>query len=257
MSARGSPIGFGIFDLLTRVIPGAVFLLMAFGPTGFITFGLSIQNLTSYLIVFTVLSLLTGETINHISWHVYSPPASFKRFLHEQGLDVSLGLIDRIRQALPFLLIRSNIHTNAKDDFWHLFRTQFRFEEEYHNASDIYHHLLTYMEPRLSPRTLRQMTVFHFVNNTAIAVLFGGIAVILSVLFEWFSGALTGSILSLSIIGYGSGLAVLYVLAAIFGYQESIYVSYLLIEYYIDRVEAGDVEEETSKPIQTKLDEIT
>lgn len=255
MSTGNTPIGFGIYDLLTRVTPGAVFLLIFFGSIAVTTPVSAGQYTSIHLIAFAVLSLIIGEAINHIAGILFVPPTSFRRFLHEQDVDVKLGRLDRWRRRLPKVSEgRSYVGTVAGDDFWALFTSHFRLDDDYSDAWDIYNLLLGYMQPKLSPRTRRQQTIFRFVNNTALAI-FAGVFFILGRALQGFIfGDISDITIVWSVLITFLAIFVFYALTVLFGYQESQYVSNLLTEYYIDRAESGDVDDLESVSIQTTLD---
>lgn len=261
MSARGTPVGFGIYDLFTRVAPGSIFLLIIFSPVvvDLPPFPLDtsvVGNASFLLVIFAILSLVVGEGINHVASIVYLPPRSFTRFLREQGVDVPLGIVDRTKQALPMLSVsHSSIYTATGADFWELFTSQFQIEEDFNSSWDIYRILLSYMEPRLSPKAQRQHVIYHFVNNTLCAIIVGIPMAVGAEILSYYMGSFSNvsavvvfllTVLAICLVGF---------LLMMFTGNSSRFVSDLLIEYYIDRVEAGAIEDTSQTSRQSTLND--
>jgi len=254
MSSSGNPTGFGIFDLLTRVTPGSILILMTFGGVIIQSSSPILQNQTLSLFVFTLMSLVVGEAINYVGGLIYTPPTVFRRFLKEEGVEVGSGVFDTIRRETPTLSEgNSQVYTVTADNFWELFTRQFDISRDYNDARDIYQILLGYMEPKMSPRTRRKRIVHRFVNNTIIAIFSGAVFVIGIVALEWYSGDLGEITIVWNFIALIFGVFIVYFLTLAFGYQEHDYINNLLIEYYIARAETDDVEELSRRTVQQTL----
>lgn len=236
-----SPTGFGLYDLLTRVVPGAVSIAPALLPiivNPVIISKVSV-GITSGVIfvVFSVIAFIFGEGIDILRVESHPVPRSFRQALYEErGNEQMLGIIDRMKQKIPFLSISySMVYTDTKKEFWPTFKYQYDIDDEFENVEDIYRIFLSYIEPKLSNRTRRYQTMMIFVENMTISLVFG---LLLSVI-GWVLLSVSTFWLVLLLLFY---IPPLVFIPLFFSSVESTFVRSLFIEYFADQAPlAGDL----------------
>lgn len=254
---------FGIYDILTRIVPGAVMLLvfltlMAIDPAA--NFSISVNSVIpssgTDLVMYAIASFLTGEVINIIRIKSHPVPYPFVRLVYEQTNDSEIlttidkaksylnrsiarifpqmiwdALPKRIKTFLPSVTIGSNVTTKTQHGFWREFKNHFGVNDRFDDIEDIYWLFLSHMEPRMTTQTKRQQTIMHFTTNLFIVLV---VSVYFSIWFYFFSSEIgVGFLVTTFIIT----VLTLYLLLPIFAFLESKFVNKLLIEYYYSRNE--------------------
>lgn len=265
MSSEKTPSSyFGIYDILTRIIPGFVMIvvflsLIKIDPSSNISVSIesAVPNSGTDLILYATASFLVGEFTNMIRIKSHPVPYPFVRMIYTQTHDESVltgidrlkiylnrlvsrfipsaiwGLIpSRIKSFLPSVTIGSNVSTKIQHGFWKEFKYHFKVDDSFNNIEDIYQLLLSHMEPRMTTQLKRQQTMMHFSTNIFIVL-------ILSVYFSiWFYFGNTEMGIEFLISVFFITIISLYVLLPVFTLLESKFIDKLLVEYYYSRIDS-------------------
>ena len=176
-------------------------------------------------VVFLVATFLFGEGINILRIQLHPVPRSFRQALYEErGNEQMLGLIDRMKQKIPFVSVGySMVYTGTKQEFWPTFKIQHNIDDEFEDVEDIYRIFLSYIGPKLSSRARRFQTIIVFVENTIISFVVG----ILGSGISWELSAIDTQWFILTLI--------FYIPLLFFGSVEPAFVNYLFVEYFADQ----------------------
>lgn len=233
------PVGFGIFDFMTRVIPGALLS----GVIIFIQFpGWLAGNVsTTELVLFGVASYVIGEFANTLRMFCFPVPVSFARLVYEQSDgQTDQHVFDCWRDSLPYLSPKgSEVFTQTQDEFWEDITTRLDLDE-YEKTRDVYFLFLNYLEPSINLRTHRLQALYHLAMNLVVTGVFGVIIALYGILTlpdEY----LLGSVFAIVLIG-----VVLFMIASFYNMIETLYIHHLLREY-----QAHKTEEKSQSALQT------
>jgi hypothetical protein len=227
-SASGkSPIGFGIFDFLTRVIPGTLisgaFVLTTYPDT----LNSSVSNFG--LVIFLVMSFLIGEIINALRISLYPVPRAFTRMVFSQSDgQTQISRADLVRRRLPFVSsVESNLYTHTKDDLWEELKENHDMDD-FWRIRDVYFIFLDSIEPNFTRRMRRLQAMYHLTVNMSFS---GAIAVGMGVyigIIKPDPSSFVGSILLLLLV-----IPILVLLTLSLGGVENMYVINLVRQYYL------------------------
>lgn len=227
--------GFNLYEVLTRIVPGAaiflpVLLLLSEATSASLTNFSNIQLLGIGLTMFII-----GEVIDLIRENISPVPTVFRRVLYSETENENyLGWVDKklVRAEKRFervsLEVRS-VYALTDREFTSELRDQIGLDEDFKNVNDLYSLLLLDLEPSLSDQTRRRRTIYIFAENTYWGLLIG----IFLVSFYGFLSSDLNSFLALL-------LAFLLVITAVFlailfdlyGRIEEVYVDSLITEFF-------------------------
>jgi hypothetical protein len=236
MSAHPNMGGYHLYDLLTRIVPGAVivvvFVYLSDWPLKYL------QNMSPVtLATVTIVSLIIGEAIDLLRVRLYPVPKSFRRMIYAETANTAvLSWSDRMRIRIPYLSIPIETRVmEFEDDI--IRRCQATFSADFSDLDEylMYRLIVSKTEPKFTRRLTRYRTTYTFFVNSMIALV-SGVFLTSSVLFN---------------AGYSDLISVLVVLLLLFliigyllGYFAEIgriYVDLLTIEFMeITTTEGGE-----------------
>lgn len=222
MSARQTPLGFGVEDLLQRIIPGGLLALMFLLP-GYIGNpyfqGVSIANNFAIAIgAFALISIVTGEGIDITRRTIYPVPVLFSRIVYEvtgerESLNViqrwrlrSSERISRVRWAGAFLARRVwkerfprfewsineqgeivESPESAGEDILDRWRTELGSSSELTNSRLLYRSLLIQLDGGMSSETRRYRTVYRSYQNVQLTFILS-VVIVTTYMLNVFTG---------------------------------------------------------------------
>lgn len=228
MAFRGTPVGYNIYDLLTRVVPGAIGVGSLIISTSSLDTLYQILQSTQQLILVGITSLIIGEAINLFRSQIAPVPRSFHLLLYEEFDDpVLLGRRDRfwrrVKTNPDFSVYNPFLNTNK--EFWETFQSQFDLNSEAVNPIFAYNTLVTFMEPYFSGKLARYRATFLFVQNTILSCI-ASIGIVVFTLVAVSNSGLEQLLAFLILV------VVLSYIVALFQGIERVYVQMLLTEYH-------------------------
>lgn len=246
MSAQSSPIGYSLFDLLTRVVPGFTAILpLAIGYT-IVDFQVELPVQITVLSL-GVFALIVGEFVDLIRSARFRVPSPFKEVVYHQTGDerilsksdkLSLRLERLFRDKLgrPFTfedIGRTTVFHEAEADLQTEYEQHLGLSWETSSTFAIYSALLSYMDSRMSSQTRRYYILRIFAQNLIIA------SVITMILFLIVAVQNLDDPTTIVITVFSIFVLFLVVeVAFIFLSASYPYVDSLLIDYYVERVSA-------------------
>lgn len=236
MSLSASPT-FGIYEFLTRMVPGSVLFISIYFTTG------NDIGILRSLPPIAVLALVTifyvlGELIEFFRVSIYSLPRPFRLALYTESNNMAhLGNVDswKLRTSqerwwFPSPSIEYNtIFAENGDNFWDRMTEVFSFDEDYENTYRIYDVFDSEMDPKISSSTRRVKRTYVFFQNLQISV-------VLSVAIPTFIFAFSSG--DSSIIGIRLFFLVVLVIFFLYLYRmvfkeiKTLYVDSLINEFY-------------------------
>ena len=219
-----SPIGFGIIDFITRVVPGAsliISLMVIISPGSIET------NISNFqLLLFVLASFLIGEFVNSLRLIIYPVPRTFLRLINEQnGRETQESMVDRIRKWLGLSPGKSDLFTHTQEEFWERLCNEFEFEGFVHGR-DIYYIFLDRVESHFSRRMRRLQAIYHFAVNMSLVAFFSLFYALYEIII------LSGDVWDFAFIFGVSPLLFPFFLIGVGGDLERKYVGNLLRVYY-------------------------
>lgn len=193
MTAGKASTSFTIYDLLTRITPGLVFLIPLAAIVTQLDFGFLGNHPTYSGLAIILLSLIFGEIINGLRLSLLDVPNQFRRVLYsDTGNEEYLSWRDRITLA-GAKWISENIHemdsglsTNSLFDYRRgtliaVVNQRFQPSKQINATYDLYELIISDLSGNESRRTRRLRSVYIFQQNTQLALkLSAGIALIIS-----------------------------------------------------------------------------
>lgn len=236
MSLSASPT-FGIYEFLTRMVPGSVLFVSIYFTTG------SDLELLRSLPPISVLALVTvfyvlGELIEFFRVSIYSLPRPFRRALYsESNNKAHLGNIDswkinnmKERWWLPNSSIEyKTIFAENGENLWERMTEAFDFNEDYENAYRIFNVFVSEMDPKISSSTRRVKRTYIFFQNLQISVVLS--VIIPTFIFAFSSGGASINGLRLFVVVV-LVLFFLYMYRMVFKEIATVYVDSLINEFY-------------------------
>jgi hypothetical protein len=244
--SSGSPVqtgGFSINDLLTRIIPGALFIIPAVIVFISLQPDLFTENRNLVLIGSAISAYIAGEIINIFRMIFLCVPSSLRWHVsYLTGREDVLALIYRKSLRLqswseslregniansPWNYQNETLSDRLDFDFVHEYEDHFDIDLIDGDIRDIYDLLVMELEPNFSESTRRLKLLFEFVNNLKISAVF----LVLLISYTYIQGINVGT--SIYII---SGLLVLMFVVTLLSLLlsvEMLYVESLLKEFYL------------------------
>ena len=257
MSVRSSA-NFGVYDLLTRIIPGGFLVLTIWlihlfsaNPENLV-FPTLFTN-TSGLILAGTLFFVVGEIVNFLRSLVHPVPYPFMRLLYQETGGKSklpphnqfiLSTHNRLKELVPSIVISKSprsvrrfvsprvsygVRTQFRYGFWTEFKDHFEVDDNLQQVTDIWGLFASFMEPYLTDDMRRQRTILHFLGNFVLSVCL----CIYSVTSAYFIES--GQMIVLAVLIIFISFLILYLVIPLFSLAESKYVNRLLISYYLSR----------------------
>lgn len=168
MPKSGTPTGFSIPDLLTRIIPGGVLVFSIFSPVILPEYlpDLSIQN--SEILAFTVISFLAGEIINTGRISFFDVPNHFRRVLYtENGRDeMYLRWPDTYLSGWhPEYVEGYSLFEHSDKDLARTLRNRFNLDSDLDGPHNFFILLTSDLSSAKSPETQRLENIYIFYEN--------------------------------------------------------------------------------------------
>jgi hypothetical protein len=245
---------FGVYDLLTRIIPGGVLVTLVWivnileSQPETATFPLSFSSTTD-IILTGVVFFVVGEIVNQMRISIHPVPFPFRRLIAKQShnsnyLPLHTQAKNKISTAIPFSItpyLPDRIHqhlfdnestivsTDFRHGFWNDLRNHFGVDERISSVSDIWGLFSVYMETRSTAEIQRMKTNLYFLANLFISLILGlYMAIVLTIQEPKMAPVAFGFAFLLTI-------AIVYAVAPLLSFVESKYVEKLLIAYYLER----------------------
>jgi len=237
VTPRGTPVGYNIYDLLTRVVPGAIGVGSLIVSTSSLDALYQVLGSTPQLILFGTTSLIIGEAINLFRAHIAPIPRSFHRVLYEEFENPALlGRRDRfwrrVKNDPDFSVYDPFLTTNK--EFWETFESQFDLSSDNVDPILSYNTLVSFMEPYFSGKLARYRATFLFVQNTILSCI-ASIGIIIFTLIAVNSSSLEQYLAFLILV------LVLSHIVALFQGIERAYVQMLLTEYHAQMADRSSI----------------
>lgn len=182
MTQRQTPIGYSVYDILTRMVPGAVVL-----APGAITIIQGNPNLlevitTPQVLIAGILLLIVGESVVVLRSGIRVPPPFLEEVYKEAERDdvldsfmrIELWLSERLPKITPSARVDKDSKTISETlefDFRRSAESELNIDFETHSAEDIYHYLCIYLEDDLTRTTRRRRSLYVFVSNLRAAAI--------------------------------------------------------------------------------------
>lgn len=243
-TAQSTPGGFNLYDLFTRVGPGAVAIFPMILYLYIIEEIPQIISSEMSVVMLTIGAFIVGEFIDLIRSTMFPVPLSFRRLLYNEinrddilsRFDVwVLMTYDKLKYKFPdrlekyitgFEIGHKSIYTPTDQEFHEMIKSQFEIDIDSHSIYDVYSVLLSYMEPKLSRRARRYQMLRVFSQNIFISAV---IAVIYSLVIMYIFSSIPYIIyiiLIYFVVSTSIGLAFVFSPA---GHR---FVDLLIIEFY-------------------------
>ena len=164
--------GFSLYDLLTRVAPGAIIIIsigVSVVPIPFEGISISPSYLIAAILIF---SFIIGEYLNLVREVISPVPASFRRILYtETGNDMYLRGYDRLMMKLEnwkyfpeYNPEKYSIYVNSDQNLWESMTERLNVSRS-QSARDIFQIFSVYMETRMSRAARRKQRLYEFNEN--------------------------------------------------------------------------------------------
>ena len=233
MYLSGMKFGLSLYDVMTRVTPGAVLIApLTFTPNQALVDLTGTTLVSSSLVVFIVLSLISGEAIDLARENFIPVPMAFRRFLyHETGREGLLSRTDRWRLKVGLNIPkRRSIYTSTNRELYYEITSKFELNEDYEYVRDLYLLLLNDLDNEISKRTYKLKTNYTFAMNMMLAIL--GFSIIATI------RALTGSGVEVLLAVFLLVVALIASMALFMGFYlygrvEVAFVDSLISEFYV------------------------
>lgn len=242
MSTRSAPVGYSLFDIFTRIVPG----LTVFLPLIVLGWILGYQidmDFRVFVLGFGILGLITGELIDMVRSAVFHVPSPFKQVIFKYTKDESiLGRSDQIdlyiEGKLPRWLQssfyqgdkgRDNIFDLTDMDFRTEFEDQFDLDMDSENIRAVYSTFLSHMDSRMSSRTRRYRMLRDFSQN----LMFSSILAMIFSIYLVFQNATPERVAT---VVFSIIVLFLFIMIALI-FSNAVYplVDLLIIDYYVDK----------------------
>lgn len=254
---------FRIYDILTRIVPGTLFVVLTIeisshfpGSTGTYSPIAHILSSTAALLIYLGLGLVFGELIQLIRGRFHPVPYPFRRLLfHQSGDRDFLATHDKYRlefwdwlsagysgmvfkpvsnlSPTSWFSIKNSVSTNARIGFWNDFKYKFGIDDDFNEAVDVYGLLVGYMEPRMTSDLMRYRAVVDFMSNLSMVTLWLAYTGIFAVSDYRISGPTIAGFVFLILFS-------LLPLVSLFGLIEREYINRLILEYLLARKEENN-----------------
>ncbi|MGN8219090.1 hypothetical protein ACTG0T_12195 [Halococcus morrhuae DSM 1307] len=166
MKSDQTPTGFGLYDLLTKVIPGAfLFIFATFNSGDVLDISIAIDP-TIILIIFSTISIIIGIAIQLSREQFRLIPRDIRYICYELSDNNDfLGKGDTIRRYLPLVPNEGvRIITNNKYSFYSILNG-YGLNNDPDNLRELYLMLLSDIESDLSSRAYRDKMTMEFCAN--------------------------------------------------------------------------------------------
>ena len=175
MSVGSASTSISIYDILTRMIPGAVFLA-SIALLVLIPAGEPPSSGTYTVIAFLIGSLVVGEIFNAIRLSLYDVPSHFSRILYTQNEDIShLGRIDRFfakrSDTIAKDMMEHCIFDNKEADILEIVKNRFDLPDEFQGQYDTYNLIISELAGKETRRTTRLRSVYILTRNLTISLI--------------------------------------------------------------------------------------
>ncbi|MDX5989308.1 hypothetical protein E6P09_10525 [Haloferax mediterranei ATCC 33500] len=251
MSSNVKFAGFDLGDIMTRIVPGLVFLSSSI-PYIFVVGPVPDPNNQFTILSVLILALFAGELVEMFRATVFRVPLPFRQVVYYYNdNERDLAILDRadlafakyankIRSIVPLMKARESyaankergtIFTETKGDFEETFKNQFGFDFNTKGPHAVYSVFMSYMEGRISPSTRRLRRTLILAQNLTYAVV-GAVGVMLLMsLLNFSTPAIWLSSLVMTIF-----LLPVLIFARTFAVVQFAYTDSLIIDYYTGRV---------------------
>jgi hypothetical protein len=181
MPTTSTPAGFSLESLLTRVLPGFVFLLPILIEVYLVSgvkFGFSSIN----IVIFTIIAVIIGEFIDHWGSGLFRVPLPFRYTIYKSTGDVRhlpgwYRYVMSIDEWLPdrLSLVRDldgqySLEERLGFDFIRYIENELNLDTKTASARDLYDAVILYIDRDMSTRTKQYRTAYHFDLNFKISV---------------------------------------------------------------------------------------
>lgn len=193
MTAGKASASFTIYDLLTRIIPGLVFLISQAAIATQFEFRIMADNPTYSALVIILVSLVLGEVMNGIRLSFLDVPNQFRRILYSStGDEEYLAWMDRKTIRIAKWIsenvyeIDSSFSTNSLFDYRRgtlieVVNQRFEPSKRIVGSYDLYELIISDLSGNESRRTRRLRSVYIFQQNTRLSLLISaGLAFLIS-----------------------------------------------------------------------------
>lgn len=243
MVSQSSPGGFSLADLLTRVLPGSVFIFPALISILILEPNL-VTDPSILLVVIAILSFLFGELIDQFRKALFRVPAPFAFYLYHETDDMEklgpiYGILISLDNSLPKQFPKffdkrkeeNRLVNRLPMDFRKRIENDYSLNFDSNSSRDIYDCIVIDMESEFSDRTFRQRTIYIFSQNLQISTVVAAF-IYTSFLISYPSNNL---VLFSTVILYVS-IAIIFFLSAFMGASSAMYVELLMKEIYVNDV---------------------
>lgn len=227
---RPTPIGFSLYDLLTRIVPGS--LLLVFFIIASLPF-INPQSITVFMnidtslvsIIFLASGFVFGELIDNLRMETFAAPYMFRQLFYERN-NSKPPLYDRRKKwsRSPPTLIGISDKTVES-----VFAKSNETFGDFNDPNEMYLHIYIHVSPQLSPLTDQYQTTTIFLQNIRIVTWLSSIVILLSVIIVFLLGR--SGLEFVLIFSFFLTLAV-FAFLLIFHTAEEIYLRLLFTEFY-------------------------
>ena len=243
---QSSPLGYSIFDIMTRIVPGLTVVIPLAIAYALGDFRIEI-GFQPTIVVLILGGLLIGEIIDLLRSGLFPIPSPFTQVLYHHTEDKTiLSRWDRadlwVSNRLPgrlkpqFLVTetgRRTVFDGSDFDFQDVFENQFELEFESSTPYLLYSAFRSHMDARMSSQTRRYYVLRIFAQNLMFA------SILSTIVAGWV--ALTNLDNDLAVVvGLVSGVVLMtaFVVGLLTSTAAYPYIDELIIDYYVDRLDA-------------------
>jgi len=170
-SSAPSPVGFNLYDLLTRVTPGLFLLTVMTTTISGPMFLLEISDSSFFAVLAVFAGFLTGEIIDSVRMTLFAAPKPFRCLIYEERK--SGDRWTDIRSRIDYLFLfkgTASTHFLTSNSIWPKLKRYLRVDDELQDSNEIYLRLVFDIDSELTVMTRRYQTTTQFIQNMRVAV---------------------------------------------------------------------------------------
>lgn len=173
VKSNQTPTGFGLYELLTLVVPGAFLFIVLLLNSGALTrIPLPVESNT-FLLVFATISVIFGVGIDSFRKSFMLVPRHIRKICYDEMDEKRfLGVVGAVKQKIPYLPDNGPIHPKKSGEFYDIFKGRYLAEYPY-DLKQAYKLLLTDIESDLSDQAYRDKMTMEFCLNMVISSIAG------------------------------------------------------------------------------------